>query len=85
MAGTLSGSAPGSPHAARRGYLAHKAKCFPKADNPIIAENEAFALSDPDTRASPQKAYVASNALYYRGQPAFDDILTEIAKWSPKL
>ena len=56
-----------------------------RADNPIIAENEAIALSDPDTRASLQKAYVASNALYYRGQPAFDDILTEIAKWSPKL
>ena len=66
-------------------YLAHKAKRFPKADNPIIAENEAFALSDPDTRSKLQKAYVASNALYYRGQPAFEDILAEIANWAPKL
>ena len=66
-------------------YLAHKAKRFPKADNPVSAENEAFALSDPDTRAKLQKAYIASNALYYRGQPAFEDILAEIAKWAPKL
>ena len=66
-------------------YLAHKAKRFPKADNPIIAQNEAFALSDRDTRSKLQKAYVASNALYYRGQPAFEDILAEIAKWAAKL
>ncbi|MBX9911153.1 MAG: nucleotidyl transferase AbiEii/AbiGii toxin family protein [Beijerinckiaceae bacterium] len=68
-----------------RGYLDHKAKRFPKADNPVIIENEAFILSDPATRATLQKAYAASSALYFRGQPAFDDILTEIAKWAPKL
>jgi hypothetical protein len=66
-------------------YLAHKAKRFPKADNPVIAQNEAFVLGDQDTRAKLQKAYIASNALYYRGQPAFEDILIEIAKWAPKL
>lgn len=66
-------------------YLDHKAKRFPKADNPIIAENEAFVLSDPETRATLQKAYAASSALYFRGQPAFDDILAKIAKWAPKL
>ena len=66
-------------------YLAHKAKRFPKADNLVIAENEAFVLGDQDTRAKLQKAYIASNALYYRGQPAFEDILIEIAKWAPKL
>lgn len=68
-----------------RGYLDHKAKRFPKADNPVIIENEAFILSDPATRATLQKAYAVSSALYFRGQPAFDDILTEIAKWAPKL
>lgn len=66
-------------------YLAHKAKRFAKADNPVIAQNEAFALSDPDARAKLQRAYVASNALYYRGQPAFEDILAEIAKSAPEL
>ncbi len=68
-----------------QGYLDHKAKRFPKADNPVIAENEAFVLSDPKTRATLQKAYAASSALYFRGQPAFDDILVEIASWAPRL
>lgn len=68
-----------------QGYLDHKAKRFPKADNPVIAKNEAFVLSDPATRATLQKAYIASSALYFRGQPAFDDILAEIAQWAPKL
>ena len=66
-------------------YRDHKAKRFPRADNPVIAENEAFVLSDPVTRATLQTAYAASSALYFSGQPAFDDILVEIANWSPKL
>jgi hypothetical protein len=66
-------------------YLDHKAKRFPKADNPVIAENEAFVLGDRDVRQTLQKAYAASSALYFRGQPAFDDILAKIAEWSAKL
>jgi hypothetical protein len=66
-------------------YLDHKAKRFPQADNPVIAENQAFVLSDPATRAALQRAYAASSALYFRGQPGFEDILDEIGKWSPKL
>ena len=53
--------------------------------NPVITENQAFLLSAGDTCATLQKAYAASNALYYRGQPAFEDILAEITKWAPKL
>jgi hypothetical protein len=67
------------------GYLDHKARRFPKADNLSIAENEAFALSDATVRTTLQKAYAASSPLYFRGQPSFDDILAEIARWSPKL
>lgn len=66
-------------------YRDHKARRFPKADNPVIAENEAFSLSDPDTRSKLKKAYVASAALYFRGQPDFEDILAEIATWAPRL
>jgi hypothetical protein len=66
-------------------YLDHKARRFPRADNPVIAENEAFVLGDRDVRQTLQKAYAASSALYFRGQPAFDDILAKIAEWSPKL
>lgn len=66
-------------------YLDHKAKRFPKADNPVIAENEAFILSDPDVRRKLQTAYATSGALYFRGQPDFDDILAKIADWAPRL
>lgn len=66
-------------------YRDHKAKRFPTTDNQVIEQNEAFALSEPAIRTTLQKAFTASKALYYRGQPAFDDILVEIAKWSPKL
>ena len=71
--------------AERARVLAHKTKRFPAADNPVVAENEAFVLSGPETRSKLQKAYAASAALYFRGQPAFEDVLAEIARWAPKL
>jgi hypothetical protein len=66
-------------------YLAHKAKRFPKADNPNIAQNEAFRLSDDDSRQTLSTAYARAEALYYRGQPPFDELRAEIARWAPKL
>lgn len=66
-------------------YRDHKAKRFPKADNPVIAENEAFVLSDLNARQKLEKAYAASSALYFRDQPGFDDILAKIAEWAPRL
>ena len=66
-------------------YIAHKKKRFPAADNPVVAENEAFRMIDADTRAALQKAYAASSALYYDGQPAFEDLLERIAVWAPRL
>jgi hypothetical protein len=63
-------------------YLAHKADHFPGADQEMaIAENEAFRLSDPDTLA---EAYARSSALYYRGQPPFEDLLAEIGRWADR-
>lgn len=59
-------------------YHAHKVKRFPKADNPVISENEAFLLGDPDTRATYRRAYEATSALYYRSQPDFDEVLAVI-------
>jgi hypothetical protein len=66
-------------------YIAHKRRRFPAADNPVIAENEAFRLSDPATRERLQTAYAASAALYYDGQPAFEALLETIGIWAPKL
>jgi hypothetical protein len=46
-------------------YKAHKNKRFPKADNQNIAQNQAFVLSDANTRKLYEKAYEDSSALYY--------------------
>lgn len=60
-------------------YQAHKKARFPKADLDIpISENEAFILSDPNTRAAYTQRYKMSAALYYKGQPPFDDILKRL-------
>ena len=38
-------------------YKAHKAKRFREGDNPNIAENQAFILTDPETRRAYAKAF----------------------------
>lgn len=59
-------------------YKAHKAKRFRTADNPNIAENQAFVLSDPETRKLYAEAYEKSAFLYYEEKPTFEQILKEI-------
>ena len=59
-------------------YKAHKAKRFRSADNQNIPQNQAFVLSDPDTRKSYAKAYEDTGALYCGDKPAFEQILKEI-------
>jgi hypothetical protein len=61
-------------------YIAHKDKRFRTGDNPIIAENEAFLLSNPEIRKIYASAYAGSGALYYKGQPAFEEILVALAE-----
>jgi hypothetical protein len=63
-------------------YKAHKAKRFRPGDIHNIAENEAFVLSDPATRAEYETAYAASTALYFGGKPTFAEILKEIGDWA---
>jgi hypothetical protein len=66
-------------------YKSHKAKRFRGADNPNIAHNEAFLLSDPETRKTYADAFAASSALYYGGKPTFDRVLGEIKTWADRL
>jgi hypothetical protein len=68
-----------------KAYLAHKEKRFRSGDNPVIAESEAFLLSDDETRKAFEAAYSGTRALYYRDQPAFTDILAEIRAAAPRL
>jgi len=66
-------------------YLAHKDARFPAADNKVIGENPAFDLSDQTTRDRFARAYAATSALYYRGQPNLDDILGRIQVYAHRL
>ena len=63
----------------RAAYHDHKQKRFRSADNPVIAENEAFLLRAPETRRRYAQAYAETAALYYQAQPTFDEILQAIA------
>jgi hypothetical protein len=66
-------------------YKAHKRKRFRRDDNPDIARNEAFILSDPATRDLYAKAYAASSALYYGDKPTFAQILEAVGIWADRL
>ncbi len=61
-------------------YYAHKKKRFRSADNPLIAENDAFLLSDPKVIEEYRDAYRKTRNLYYLDQPPFEDILLLIEK-----
>lgn len=59
-------------------YTQHKEKRFPKADNQILSQNDAFLLDNPETRSTYEKAYTQSKALYYKSQPSFNLIMKTI-------
>lgn len=60
-------------------YNHHKRARFPAADYQIpIAENEAFILSNANTRKLYRENYLATSALYYQEQPSFDALLERI-------
>lgn len=61
-------------------YQEHKEKRFRTGDNLDLSENEAFLLSDPETRKSYAEAYQKITALFYGKQPEFEEILEEIKK-----
>lgn len=67
-------------------YLEHKEKRFPRDDFAIpVNKNEAFLLSDTAIRKRLQKRYEGTKALYYKGQPPFEDILKRIQDYIDKL
>ena len=62
-------------------YQLHKERRFPKLDYAIpIHQNEAFLLSSAQIRADFITRYKATEALYYQGQPPFEELLQRIAK-----
>lgn len=67
-------------------YHVHKKKRFPTADYEIpIHKNEAFLLSSAEIRTDFTERYKTTAALYYQGQPDFDELIGGIAKHIEKL
>jgi hypothetical protein len=67
-------------------YQQHKRERFPETDLAIpIAQNEAFILSNPEIRKKYTKRYQSTEALHYRGQPSFDEVLKKIKGYFDKL
>ena len=57
-------------------YHTHKKNRFPAVDFEIpIAKNEAFLLTSAEVRADFKARYNSTKALYYKGQPNFDEQL----------
>lgn len=59
-------------------YHARKKARFRRGDNPTIADNEAFLLSDPSTRKRYADAYEATAGLYFAGQIPFETLMEHI-------
>lgn len=66
-------------------YNNHKEKRFRSGDNPDISQNEAFLLTNTDTRRAYEREYHLSKSLYYKEKPTFEDILHQINKYKTVL
>lgn len=67
-----------------KAYEEHKSARFPKVDleTPLFV-NDAFLLTNPETRATFKERYIATASLYYKGQPDFEDVLERIKEFIP--
>lgn len=61
-------------------YQERKQQRFRSADELVISRNPAFTLSDLAQRELFAREYKKSSALYYQGQPDFDQLLARIGK-----
>lgn len=67
-------------------YLRHKKARFSAEDLKLpVYKNEAFLLNEPLLRETFRKRYEQTSGLYYRTQPAFDDLLSRIHSYIERL
>lgn len=67
-------------------YHKHKEARFKgKEKGLVIAEADAFILSSLELRNQFEKRYSATAGLYYKGQPAFDELISRIQENIEKL
>lgn len=62
-------------------YQDRKVQRFRSSDERVIAKNPAFLLSDAAQRRQLASEYRKTEALYYQGQPSFDEILARIHQY----
>ncbi len=62
-------------------YHEHKKRRFPAVDLQYpLAENDALLMADEARRMLYKKEYERRAALYYQGQPPFDEVMAVIQK-----
>jgi len=66
-------------------YLAHKDYKFKTTEEKDLTKNDAFIIKDTDTRAIFEKAFKATEGLYYRDRPTLVEILKRIEVFLEKL
>lgn len=66
-------------------YIDYKKTRFREGDELIIAKNPAFLLDNLEERQRFAATYRKTQALYYQGQPHFDDILARIHEHLPNM
>ena len=59
-------------------YQDRKVQRFRSGDELVIAKNPAFTLKNAEQRNIFAREYKKSSALYYQGQPDFDQLLARI-------
>ena len=64
-------------------YFEYKNGVFQAADEKNLANNQAFAINDKETRNYYTEKYEESASLYYKGKPSFSEILAKISKIVP--
>ena len=64
----------------RQAYQDRKIERFRSGDELMIAKNPAFTLKNSEQRDLFAREYKKSAALYYQGQPDFDQLLDRIGK-----
>jgi len=65
-------------------YYSHKDSRF-RSENKDITSNEAFIMTNSETRDLYQKAFQDKSGLYFKGQPTIYEVLELIQRYASKL
>ncbi|MCB0358487.1 MAG: nucleotidyl transferase AbiEii/AbiGii toxin family protein [Bdellovibrionales bacterium] len=66
-------------------YLEHRSEMFPGEEIGSLMTDDAFLLSDVETKRRYEAEYNSKAPMYYRDRPSFEDILKGIKKHLDKL